>query len=157
VVFLDATDTKMIYVGATDRVLKFAECGLSADKYFAFYDQVHTTGMDIRHVPDAKAALTLGKDMTFRDYAQGAYRMRGLESGQSIVLWIIPEVAQLIKDEVNRGRAGEMFHQNSLDFTLIFTRELCQIAALPPGEEQRSAVVPLGVRHPEKVAKTNRF
>lgn len=24
----------------------------------------------------AKAVLTLGKDMTFRDYAQGAFRMR---------------------------------------------------------------------------------
>ena len=43
----------------------------SADKVVAFYDQVHTTGMDIKHVLNACAVLTLGKDMTFRDYAQG--------------------------------------------------------------------------------------
>jgi len=38
---------------------------------------VHTTGMDIKQAVDACAALTLGKDMVFRDYAQGAFRMRG--------------------------------------------------------------------------------
>ncbi len=38
--------------------------------------------MDIQHNVNALAALTLGKDMTFRDYAQGAYRMRGIAKGQ---------------------------------------------------------------------------
>lgn len=32
--------------------------------------QVHTTGMDIQQPLSAEAALTLGKDMNFRDYAQ---------------------------------------------------------------------------------------
>ena len=48
--------------------------------------------MDIKHVLNAKAVLTLGKDMTFRDYAQGAFRMRGIISGQSIHILLIPEV-----------------------------------------------------------------
>jgi len=30
--------------------------------------------------------------MTFRDYAQGAFRMRGIGTGQTIELFIIPEV-----------------------------------------------------------------
>lgn len=30
------------------------------------------------------AAVTLGKDMTFRDYAQGAFRMRGIGKGQKV-------------------------------------------------------------------------
>ena len=47
-------------------------------KRFAFYDQVHTTGMDIQHSVNACAVITLGKDMVFRDYAQGAFRMRGI-------------------------------------------------------------------------------
>jgi len=34
------------------------------------HPQVHTTGMDIPQAFDAVAALTLGKDMTFRDYSQ---------------------------------------------------------------------------------------
>ena len=53
----------MIYV--------FIFLGIPLEKRFAFYDQVHTTGMDIQHVLSASAALTLGKDMTWRDYAQG--------------------------------------------------------------------------------------
>lgn len=61
--------------------------------------QVHTTGMDIRQAIQARAAVTLGKDMTFRDYAQGAYRMRGLATGQQLTLLVIPEVAELIAAE----------------------------------------------------------
>ena len=46
------------------------ECGVPPGRRFAFYDQIHTTGMDIKHVLHAEAVITLGKDMTFRDYAQ---------------------------------------------------------------------------------------
>lgn len=56
--------------------------------------------MDIKHVLDARAVLTLGKDMVFRDYAQGAFRMRGIARGQTIQLFIIPEVATLIRREL---------------------------------------------------------
>ena len=100
VVFLDEFDRKMILVRATGRVLKLAQCGISVKRRFAFYDQVHTTGMDIQHVLNAKAVLTLGKDMTFRDYAQGAFRMRGIGRGQTIHLFVIPEVDRLIDREL---------------------------------------------------------
>ena len=100
VVFLDDLDRKMILVRATRRVLKLAQCGIPANKRFAFYDQVHTTGMDISHVLNATAVLTLGKDMTFRDYVQGAFRMRGIAKGQKIHLFVIPEVERLIRREL---------------------------------------------------------
>ena len=50
--------------------------------------------MDIKQCINAKAVLTLGKDMVFRDYAQGAFRMRGIGAGQTIELFVIPEVAK---------------------------------------------------------------
>eukprot|EP01012_Entosiphon_sulcatum_P007139 TRINITY_DN13559_c0_g1_i1.p1 TRINITY_DN13559_c0_g1~~TRINITY_DN13559_c0_g1_i1.p1 ORF type:complete len:4669 (-),score=764.85 TRINITY_DN13559_c0_g1_i1:3029-17035(-) len=100
VVFLDELDRKMILVRATGRVMKLAECGIPKHRRFAFYDQVHTTGMDITHTPNAQAVLTLGKDMCFRDYSQGAFRMRGINSGQTIHLLIIPEVYDLINREL---------------------------------------------------------
>lgn len=40
--------------------------------------------MDIKQGLSAVAAVTLGKDMTFRDYAQGAFRMRGIGKGQKV-------------------------------------------------------------------------
>lgn len=44
-------------------------------------------GMDIKQGLSAVAAVTLGKDMTFRDYAQGAFRMRGIGKGQKVQVW----------------------------------------------------------------------
>ena len=89
VIFLDELDRKMVLVRSTGRLLKMQRCGVPADKRFAFYDQVHTTGMDISHVLDAKAVLTISKDMVFRDIAQGAYRMRGINKGQVWILCIL--------------------------------------------------------------------
>ena len=56
--------------------------------------------MDIKQALNAEAALTLGKDMTLRDYAQGAYRMRGIGKGQKLTLLLVPEVKRLIDREV---------------------------------------------------------
>ena len=67
---------------------------------FCFYDQIHTTGMDIRHRQQAHAAITVGKDTTWRDYAQGAFRMRGLGAGQRIELLMTPEVERLVDDAI---------------------------------------------------------
>ena len=63
---------------------------------FTFFDQIHTTGIDIKQSPTARAVITIGKDMVFRDYAQGAYRMRGIGKGQCIHLYLVPEVISLV-------------------------------------------------------------
>jgi hypothetical protein len=55
--------------------------GVDISRRFTFYDQVHTTGTDIKQVIDAKAVVTLGKDMTFRDFKQGT---RGLAGDYSL-------------------------------------------------------------------------
>jgi len=104
VVFLDEFDRKMILVRATGRVVKLETCGVPLERRFAFYDQIHTTGMDIKHVLNARAVLTLGKDMVWRDYAQGAYRMRGIAQGQTIQLFIIPEIERLIQRELKQAK-----------------------------------------------------
>ena len=36
--------------------------------------------------------------MTWRDYAQGAYRMRGIGRGQTIRMLVIPEVKGLVRE-----------------------------------------------------------
>lgn len=116
VVFLDEYDRKMILVRATGRVLKLAECGIPKVKRFAFYDQVHTTGMDIEHTPNAVAIQTLGKDMTFRDLSQGAYRMRGIGIGQTVHLLIIPEVYDLINRSLRcvRQKSADVSERDDL-------------------------------------------
>lgn len=69
-VFLDHLDRKMIYLRGAARCIPLAECGIGRGERFTFYDQVHTTGMDIKQSLSACALLTIGKDMIFRDYAQ---------------------------------------------------------------------------------------
>lgn len=102
VVFLDHKDRKMILMRHGMNVVRLNQSGIPPTRRFSFYDQIHTTGMDIHQCIDAKAVLTLGKDMTFRDYAQGAFRMRGIGKGQTIELFIIPEVLRLINDHIDR-------------------------------------------------------
>ena len=63
--------------------------------------------MDISHMSNSRAVLTLGKDMTFRDYVQGAFRMRGIGKGQTIHLYIVPEVQTLI--QTNIAQCGSRF------------------------------------------------
>ena len=58
--------------------------------------------MDIKQCANARAVVTIGKDMTFRDYAQGSFRMRGIGKGQTITLYIIPEVENRIEDDLGR-------------------------------------------------------
>ena len=115
VVFLDSRDEKRIYVKATRRVVKLAQCGIKKEKRFAFYDQIHTTGMDIQHISTAKAVLTLGKDMVFRDFAQGAFRMRGIGKGQQVTVLVIPEVQELMKRQLGKlpAAAGALALQKS--------------------------------------------
>lgn len=62
--------------------------------------------MDIKQAVDACAAVTLGKDMVFRDYAQGAFRMRGIGKGQNIRLLVVPEILSRIQTQVAIGASG---------------------------------------------------
>jgi len=75
-----------------------SRCGVGKSRRFVFYDQVHTTGTDVKHKLDAVAAVTLGKDMTLRDYTQGCWRMRGIAKGQKIIVLMVDEVKKLVTD-----------------------------------------------------------
>eukprot|EP00457_Paulinella_chromatophora_P000019 gb/GEZN01000019.1/.p1 GENE.gb/GEZN01000019.1/~~gb/GEZN01000019.1/.p1 ORF type:complete len:4425 (-),score=920.40 gb/GEZN01000019.1/:221-11590(-) len=118
VVFLDDADKQQVLVRATGRVVPADQCGVPLERRFAFYDQIHTTGMDIKHLVNARAVLTLGKDMVFRDYVQGAFRMRGIGEGQSINIYIIPEVAELMQREIKAAQPSAANEQK--EFAAIF-------------------------------------
>ena len=63
-------------------------------------------GATTSQAPTAQAIVTIGKDMTFRDYAQGAFRMRGIGKGQTVHLYIIPEVKHRIEQQLGMGHSG---------------------------------------------------
>eukprot|EP00931_Biecheleriopsis_adriatica_P032930 TRINITY_DN19156_c0_g1_i1.p1 TRINITY_DN19156_c0_g1~~TRINITY_DN19156_c0_g1_i1.p1 ORF type:complete len:5580 (-),score=1373.58 TRINITY_DN19156_c0_g1_i1:6-15065(-) len=114
VVFIEEDGAKRILNRQSREVGKLADSGVPITARFCFYDQIHTTGMDIQHRLDAVAALTLGKDMVWRDFAQGAYRMRGIGRGQSICLYIIPEIEQLISRDMSAACLPQLPRFNTL-------------------------------------------
>ncbi|CEL97859.1 unnamed protein product [Vitrella brassicaformis CCMP3155] len=146
VVFLDSQDRQMVLMREGGKVLPLAQCGLSWDKRFTFYDQIHTTGMDIKQAISARAALTIGKDMTLRDYSQGAFRMRGIGNGQTLQVLIPPEVARLIAEaasidppslatlsaaDVLSHTAGwltlQSMRSEKMQFDLLCEQDLCNV------------------------------
>jgi len=103
VVFLEQGGHKKILL-RTGAKMDLERCGIQKERRFSFFDQVHTTGMDIPQGAAARAVLTLGADLIFRDFAQAAFRMRGIGKGQRIILFVIPEVERLKSNESARGR-----------------------------------------------------
>jgi Ca2+-binding EF-hand superfamily protein len=115
VVFLDRDDAKQILVRAGGmQQMRLEDSGVALSNRFTYYDQAHTTGMDIKQTLSARAGVTLGKDMTFRDYAQGAYRMRGIGIGQTISLLVTPEIASLISSYVKSVETTAAYERNSI-------------------------------------------
>ena len=86
--------------------------------------------MDIKQPLACSAVVTLGKDMTWRDFAQGAYRMRGIGKGQTIALYVIPEVTKLVEAEAAAGAApGAPAASPFASPAESARRELCDVAA----------------------------
>ena len=76
-VCLGSNGEKLVLLREGGAVVRLDRCGVAPEARFVFFDHIHTTGTDIATIPHARAALTVSKDLTFRDLAQGAYRMRG--------------------------------------------------------------------------------
>lgn len=124
VVFVDDVGTRVVLLRSGRQVVRLARCGLPPERRFTFYDQLHTTGMDIPQPISGRAMQTLGKDVTFRDLAQGAYRMRGIGNGQQVHLLLIPEVLRLVVSEAATATAGSR------------RRVLAELERMPEGEER---------------------
>lgn len=72
-VYLDEFDRQKIVVRGNPAPQSLHEVGVPVERRFVFYDQIHHTGIDIPHAVNARAAVTIGKDMTLREYSQGAF------------------------------------------------------------------------------------
>jgi hypothetical protein len=96
VVYVSQAGEKVILTRGAAQPVPLEQSSVQPGHRFTFYDQNHTTGVDIAQAPTACAVVTVGKDTVLRDYAQGAWRMRRLGQGQTLRVWLIPEVARLV-------------------------------------------------------------
>ncbi|AAZ13558.1 hypothetical protein, conserved [Trypanosoma brucei brucei TREU927] len=139
VVFLDAKDRQMILQRSNGLLVPVAQSGIALNRRFTFFDQVHTTGTDIKQAATATAVLTLGKDLVFRDYAQGAYRMRGIGRGQRLCLFVIPEVLTRLNNSLGSVQTGDLLldipawlllnsvRMEGLQFIKLTTQEIANV------------------------------
>ena len=89
--------------------------------------------MDIKQPATAIAALTLSKDMTLRDYAQGAYRMRQIGLGQCIEVLIIPQVSRMIAQQIALAQGCEPEGVRAGAADRGREQEVCQWPCCAPG------------------------
>ena len=120
----------MIVDRSGGQALPLGRSGIPIESRITFFDQVHTTGMDIPQPIDAQATVLLGKDMTFRDYAQACWRMRGLGRGQSVRVLIVQELRSLIMEASQSGDLKvDIVHWlllNSIKSEHLQQTQLCQ-------------------------------
>jgi hypothetical protein len=57
---------------------------INNNNMFVYFDQKHITGFDIPQKHNAKALVSIRKTSTFRDVAQGIFRMRNINKGQTV-------------------------------------------------------------------------
>lgn len=101
-----------VFIGSTDMDVIASITKSRPEQCFTFYDQRHTTGVDIVQPTNAIGFLSLDKETSIRDYLQGALRMRKLAAGQNIRL-LIPKVVVESRPDIVDWNA-----QAVLEFTL---------------------------------------
>lgn len=72
---------------------------------FTLFDQKRCTGANILQDPEAEAYVTLNKTQSFRDLAQGAWRMRGIEKAQQVHLVVTDEIRLIMASAINKDPA----------------------------------------------------
>ncbi|ADI38006.1 DEAD/DEAH box helicase family protein [Waddlia chondrophila] len=80
--------------------------GLDPSKYFVYYDERHTTGVDILQLPEAVNLLTFDEKMLRRTIGQGTMRLRQYLYEQNVELVVTKGTRQLI---INGGGNLEDF------------------------------------------------
>ncbi len=98
-----------ILLPATDAKTIKAVTGCTPNDLFTFYDQRHTTGVDIKQMNDATALVTVGEHLYLRDLLQGVMRMRGFTADQTCRMLVPKEVIPLIANAIGKVYgAGEL-------------------------------------------------
>eukprot|EP01050_Picozoa_sp_SAG11_P015090 SAG11_NODE_1922_length_4061_cov_13.009339_4_plen_371_part_00 len=132
-VFIDDKGEQMILMRSSRTPQLLSQSGVPWDMRFTFYDQIHTTGMDIKQHLQAVAAITIGKDMTLRDYAQGAWRMRGLGQGQTLHIFIVGEMLNLMSEALGANVAKPPQKLPSKVVAFLLTNS-CRLEKLMDGQ-----------------------
>ncbi len=83
VVFIDNNDGKKA-INEFGNIVNYEEITEPLEKRFYYYDQAHITGIDMQIYSLAKGLISIAFFNRLRDVAQGIYRMRKINKGQTV-------------------------------------------------------------------------
>lgn len=118
VVFYDKNDQQMVLERDSKKVVPLEESEVGISQRFVIFDQRHTTGADIKQQGNAKALVTIGKQVFLRDIFQAVWRMRQLDKGQNIEFIITNEVKKIINEKLSKGENDEVSLSDLLQFAV---------------------------------------
>ncbi len=95
-IFWDESDTPLALERGNSSAVPLSACSSPVERWFVYFDQVHTTGIDIKLPSEAIAVVTIGRDTVLRDYVQACWRMRQFGDGQRIKVLLVPEIRRLV-------------------------------------------------------------
>jgi len=84
VIFIDTDHQKKAIIKGSDQPIKYTDLTVPLIRRFVYFDQAHITGQDIPMHDQATGLITISNFNRWRDVAQGAFRKRKLNQGQSI-------------------------------------------------------------------------
>lgn len=129
------TDLPMILLKGATKAVPLEDANIRPERRFCYFDQPHTTGIDIQQPPLGVAAITVGKDMSIRELQQGAWRMRGLAKGQGCEMLLPEEVALYMRVLLKDDRALNLKNLTSTEALAEALRDI-QSALLLKSLEQ---------------------
>ncbi len=115
----DAPNDYTILSGSTPETIA-SETGLKPEQLFTYYDQDHTTGIDITQADKAIAVLTIKEDTQEHEVLQGARRMRGLDKDQRIVVALAKGATEKVNATIGRLKGSDS--PPNIKEMLLFTR-----------------------------------
>ena len=117
VVYYDTKNNKRMWKRGAEASEAF-DPSISWDKRLVYYDQVHCTGADFKHVKDARMLMILGEKNSLRDVAQTEYRMRQIAENQGLSVCLNKPVADLIVSELGLKNAKKIDSDQIFEFIL---------------------------------------
>ena len=85
----------------TGELIEYDQITIPLINRFYFYDQAHITGIDMKIYGKAKCLITVSSFNRFRDIAQGIFRMRNINKGQTIDFIVNENTKNLIDKYVH--------------------------------------------------------
>jgi hypothetical protein len=93
-IFIDKDHIKKYITKKSDKPIIFNESIVPLNGRFIYFDNGHITGQDFKLNPNAIGLITINLENTFRDIAQGIFRLRKLNNGQKISYCLLNKVKE---------------------------------------------------------------